>query len=142
MGFSSVNLLFEQFLYNEEIYDKYAKKCYKIKDKFNLILNDLSKTHYIIGYGAAAKGNTFLNFSAAKLDYIIDDNPMKHNLLTPGSNIPIESPNSLKFQKNRPTVYIPLAWNFFEEIKNKINEATAKKNFYLFYFPEVKVEFL
>lgn len=142
MGFSGVNTLFEEFLYNEEIYDKYAKRCYEIRDEFNSIIKDLSKSHILIGYGAAAKGNTFLNFAYASLDYIIDDNPLKCGLLTPGSNIPIVNPEILQYHTKIPTIYIPLAWNFFSEIRKKINTLTNSKNFYLTYFPEVKIQYL
>jgi 2-polyprenyl-3-methyl-5-hydroxy-6-metoxy-1,4-benzoquinol methylase len=141
MGLSSVNLLFEEFLYNEEIYEKYAKRCYEIRNEFNLIIKDLSKSHMLVGYGAAAKGNTFLNFAYASLDYIVDDNPLKCGLLTPGSNIPIVDPKILEFHAKIPTVYIPLAWNFHNEIKNKINSKTNSKNLYLKYFPRVEITY-
>ena len=141
IGASSVNTKFEDFLYNENIYDEYSKKCYEIKNTFNSILNDLSKTHILVGYGAAAKGNTFLNFTKAKLNYIIDDNILKCGLLTPGSDIYIMDRNTLKNHRHLPIVYIPLAWNFFNEIKNNINTITQSKNLYLKYFPEVKVEY-
>lgn len=139
---SSVDNENEKFLYEEKIYDEYAKKCYKIKEDFNSTIKNLEKTHLLIGYGAAAKGNTFLNFAKKSLNYIIDDNPLKVGLYTPGSNVIIISPEELSNFKNIPVVYIPLAWNFFNEIKNKINTKTEKSNLYLKYFPEVKVEFI
>lgn len=142
MGFSGVNTLFEDFLYNEEIYDKYSKRCYEIRDEFNSILRDLSKSHMLVGYGAAAKGNTFLNFAYASLDYIIDDNPLKCDLLTPGSNIPIVNPKILHGHAKIPTIYVPLAWNFFNEIRKKINTVTGTRNFYLTYFPEVNIQYI
>lgn len=142
MGLSEINTLFEDFLYNEEIYDKYAQRCYEIRDEFNAAIRDLSKSHMLIGYGAAAKGNTFLNFAYASLDYIVDDNPLKCGLLTPGSNIPIVDPDILEYNTKIPTIYIPLAWNFYNEIKNKVNFKTKSKNLYLKYFPEIKVEYI
>jgi SAM-dependent methyltransferase len=139
---SSVNNESENFLYNEKIYDAYAKKCYKIKNDFICAIKDLKKTHTLVGYGAAAKGNTFLNFAKVSLDYIIDDNKLKVGLYTPGSDTIIVGPETLDKNKNIPIVYIPLAWNFFNEIKNKINTKTQKKNLYLKYFPKVKVELI
>ena len=47
----------------------------------------MSGKYPVIGYGAAAKGNTFLNFTDVKLDYVIDDNELKQGLYTPGTNI-------------------------------------------------------
>ena len=142
IGASETNTSLENFLYNDDIYSKYAKRCYEIRDEFNSILTDLSKSHIIVGYGAAAKGNTFLNFAYASLDYIIDDNPLKCDLLTPGSNISIVNPKILQAHAKIPTVYVPLAWNFFDEITKKINMATGTRNFYLTYFPEVNIQYI
>lgn len=69
----------------------------------------------VVGYGAAAKANTVLNAAEITLDYIVDDNPLKWGLLTPGRNIPICSPERL-VQEERPLVLLLLAWNFEEEI--------------------------
>jgi hypothetical protein len=77
--------------------------------------------YLIVGYGAAAKGNTILNFGNIQLDYIVDDNPLKHNLFTPGAKIPIvpfDHINSINGTEE--IVWIPLAWNFFTEIKQNI----------------------
>lgn len=77
--------------------------------------------YLIVGYGAAAKGNTILNFGDIQLDYIVDDNPLKHNLFTPGTKIPIvpfDYINSIN--KDEEVVWLPLAWNFFSEIKHNI----------------------
>jgi hypothetical protein len=61
-------------------------------------INDYKQKKYIIiGYGAAAKGMTFLNFCNITFDIIIDDSPLKYNLYTPGSNIVIKD---LLFLKN------------------------------------------
>lgn len=141
MGMSGANDGFEQYLYKKETYDKYAKRCYQIRDDFNSTIKDLSKSHMLVGYGAAAKGNTFLNFTKAYLNYIVDDNPLKWELLTPGSNIPIVGPKILNTHNGLPVIYIPLAWNFFNEIKNKVNTATGTKNLYLKYFPEVGISY-
>jgi len=77
--------------------------------------------YLIVGYGAAAKGNTILNFGNIQLDYIVDDNPLKHNLFTPGTKIPIvpfDHINSIN--STEEIVWLPLAWNFFTEIKQNI----------------------
>lgn len=91
-----------------------------------------------IGFGAAAKGNTFINFSGMKLDYIIDENPLKQGLYTPGSKIPIVSPSKL-LEENNPVVIVPLAWNFYDEIKEKV--LNLKKNvLFVRYFPKFEVD--
>jgi hypothetical protein len=94
-----------------------------------------------VGYGAAAKANTFLNFSKIKLDFIIDDNTLKQNKFTPGQKIPIYSIQKLKKYKNQKRLYIlPLAWNFFDEIKNKIKNYRIKKNdLFIKFHPKVQI---
>ena len=108
----------------------------KIQKKIKL----LKKKELIIGYGAAAKANTFLNFSQIKLDYVIDDNKFKQNKYCPGSKIPIKSRFLLKKIKRR--IYVmPLAWNFYKEIKSRVKKLRPKKNDkFILCFPTFKIE--
>jgi SAM-dependent methyltransferase len=71
----------------------------------------------MVGYGAAAKGNTLLNFCAVRedfLDYVVDLNPAKQDHLLPGTHIPIRSPDVLK--EDRPDLVVILPWNLRDEI--------------------------
>ena len=125
-----------------ETYKKYEKNVKDLVHDFVETINQYKKQNYkIIGYGAAAKGNTFLNFADIKFDYIIDDNKLKQNLLTPGTNIeivPIEILNN--FDKNEKILFIPLAWNYFSEIRLRINKVRNNQNdLYMRYFPKVSV---
>lgn len=129
-------------LLNLETYKKYEKNVKYLVNEFVETVNQYKKQNYkIIGYGAAAKGNTFLNFADVKLDYIIDDNKLKQNLLTPGTNIeivPVEILNN--FDKNEKILFIPLAWNYFSEIRLRINKVRNNQNdLYMRYFPKVSV---
>lgn len=72
----------------------------------------------LVGYGSPAKATTLLNYfeiTNEHLDYIIDDNPLKHNKFVPGVKIPIFSREKLK--ESIPDVIVVMAWNFFEDIK-------------------------
>ena len=90
----------------------------------------------VVGYGAAAKGMTVLNANDIKLDWIVDDNELKQGLLTPGTNIPIKDRSSLDIDEH--IVVIPLAWNFFDEIKSNVEEIRQDKSTqYVQYFPRV-----
>ena len=90
----------------------------------------------VVGYGAAAKGMTVLNANDIKLDWIVDDNQLKQGLLTPGTNIPIKDRSSLDIDEH--IVVIPLAWNFFDEIKSNVEEIRKDKSTqYVQYFPRV-----
>ena len=81
----------------------------------------------LVGYGAAAKGNTVLNFGQIKLDYIVDDNPMKRRHFTPGMRIPIVSLEHIN-ELNKDVIWIPLSWNFFKEIKQKVENSRNNPN--------------
>ena len=140
--------------YNSQIIDflKYIPKNYKIiiiENSADINLkNEINKLYqnvdiYLnsnLGYGAAAKANTFINFSRIKFDFIIDDNKFKQNKFCPGSKIPIRSINVLnKIKQN--IVIVPLAWNFYSEIKSKVIKLRKnKKDKFLLCFPKLKLD--
>ena len=73
----------------------------------------------IVGYGSPAKATTALNYfgiTNKQIDYIIEDNQLKHNKIVPGVNIPIYPKE--KAELNLPDIILVLAWNFFEEVKS------------------------
>jgi len=130
----------EQGLYSLETYIEYAKRCIKVTQDFNEELQKFKQKGYkTVGYGAAAKGNTFLNFAQADLDYIVDDNELKWDLYTPGRNIPIRDPAVLADEDPEKLLVVPLAWNFFDEISKRANEITNSELSFIRYFPEVRV---
>ena len=122
-------------------YEIFANQAEFIKDCLIDGLNKFKNQGYtLIGYGAAAKGNTLLNYISYKLDYIIDDNPMKEGYLTPGMDIEIHSIKLLE-QNFEKICFIPLAWNFFKEIKERIEKVRDTKNdIFIRYFPNYKEE--
>jgi hypothetical protein len=124
-------------------YPKYSLKCYKATFKLKNKLEKLKKSGYmIVGYGAAAKGNTLLNFGNIELDFIVDDNPLKQGLLTPGRNIRIESPKVLvDLDPKIKVAFVPLAWNFYPEIKRRIQSIrNSKGDIFITYFPKLIIE--
>ena len=76
----------------------------------------------IVGYGAAAKGNTFLNFAGITLPVIFEDNPLKVGRYAPGSLSPIASSEDVS-SLNDPICVLVLAWNFADEIIRRVREA-------------------
>ena len=127
-------------LYNLDTYVEYAKKCKKVTEDFKQELKNFKEKDYkIVGYGAAAKGNTFLNFAQADLDYIVDDNDLKWGLLTPGRDILIKDSRCLSEEDPEKLVVVPLAWNFFDEISERANKITDSELSFIRYFPEVRV---
>jgi hypothetical protein len=131
-------------LYQPETYIKYAERCNKIVADLVVAVTNYSRLEVgwaAVGYGAPAKGMTLLNYSGLKLDFIIDDNPLKQGRFTPGSSIPIV-PASELHNYTDAIVFVPLAWNFYDEIVTKIRamrEDNPNKKFdrYITYFPTV-----
>jgi hypothetical protein len=101
-----------------------------------------SDGYKVVGYGAAAKGNTLLNYINEPLDLIIDDSPLKQNMYAPGTNSPIKSTDALKeYSKEDKILFMPLAWNFFTEISQRIKQVRNEpQDLFLKYFPEVEVK--
>ena len=108
-------------------YQKFADKIYKIRSNVINNLNILKKKNQqIIGYGSPAKATTALNFFGVtnQIDYIIEDNRLKHGKFLPGVKIPIFSKNKLN---KKVSAILVLAWNFFDDIKK--NNSSLSDNF-------------
>jgi len=125
-----------------ETYVEYARKAQQaVADLKEAIVAYRAEGFVIAGYGAAAKGMTLLNFGNIALDFIIDDNPMKQGKFSPGMRIPVVSIDMLDECNDLNVAFVPLAWNFFDEIKRKIK--TKRDNaddVFIRYFPTIKVE--
>ena len=86
------------------------------------LLEYKSKGYKIVGYGSTAKSNTMLNYIGAEgiFDSIIDENPGKVGKYTPGLCIPVVSMDEILYTSD--TLFVVLAWNFFDEIRTKLRE--------------------
>ena len=131
-----------QILLNEE--DAYGMKSLNFYINFqksvNVIKNDLltflienvNKGKIIAAYGAAAKGNTLLNYCGIKSDlikYVCDAAIAKQGKFLPGSHIPIKKPEYLL--SNKPDYVIILPWNISDEvIKQNIELYNTNVQFY------------
>ena len=105
---------------NFQTYKKFGEKVYKIRDNVIKNIKKLkNKNNLIIGYGAPAKATTALNFFGIsnEINFIIEDNKLKHNKFVPGVKIPIKNKSYIKNSKN---TIIVLAWNFYKDIKKII----------------------
>lgn len=111
-------------LNNVTTYERFAQRITKSKSnllQFLASVKESKKT--IVGYGAAAKANTLLNYCGIGVDYIeyiVDDNPLKQGLFTPGTHIPV-LPSSALFER-RPDCILVLAWNLVDEIVTKVRQ--------------------
>jgi SAM-dependent methyltransferase len=94
----------------------------------------------IAGYGAAAKGNTLLNYcgvGADFIDYVVDKNPYKQNCFLPGSHIPIYGPE--KIAETRPDDVLILPWNIKEEVMEQMRHIRAWGGKFVVAIPRVAV---
>ena len=111
---------------NFKTYTNFAKKVYKIRSIVRGNILKMKKNNMkIIGYGSPAKATTALNFFGIsnEIDYIVEDNKLKHGKFLPGMRIPIKSKTDIK---DKPDCALVLAWNFFDEIKRKNSDLADK----------------
>ena len=97
-------------------YKDFGKKVYEIRECKKKHFKIKDKNKLIIGYGAPAKATTALNFFGIsnEIDFIVEDNKLKHNKFIPGVKIPIKDKSHIK---NKDNILVVLAWNFFKDIK-------------------------
>lgn len=105
-----------------EYYQSFQMQADKIKNDFLSYLVDAKRNGLkIAAYGAAAKGNTLLNYAGVKPDlmpYVADKNPHKQGKFLPGSRVPIVS--EARFMSDRPDQIIILPWNLKEEVMEQL----------------------
>lgn len=105
-------------LFQLATYERFAARVGRNKEKLWSILHRLkSRGARIAGYGAPAKGNTLLNYYGIgpdTLEYLVDRNPLKQGLYSPGMHIPICPVE--KLLEDQPDYVLLLAWNFADEI--------------------------
>jgi len=124
-----------------QTYEMYAQKCYGVLEQLKEAISEYRINYRIVGYGAAAKGMTLINAGNLFFDFVIDDNPMKQGKYCPGSHIPVVSIDELDKYADTSIIFIPLAWNFFDEISAKIKAKRNNPNDkFLRYFPKVTVD--
>ncbi len=109
-----------------ETYKKFGEKVYEIRDNVLSNIKKLkSQNKKIIGFGAPAKATTSLNFFGVKdeIDFIVEDNKLKHKKFIPGVKIPIKNKTEIK---NKDNIILVLAWNFYDSIKENNSNLSNK----------------
>jgi SAM-dependent methyltransferase len=103
-------------------YQGFQWRAEKIKDDFvSFLIEAKRQGKRVAGYGAAAKGNTLLNFSGCRRDlisYVVDLNPAKQGSFLPGSRIPVVSEDVL--YRDKPDYVVILPWNLKAEVMHQL----------------------
>lgn len=122
-------------------YEDFQKKALQVKLGFTRFLSQ-QKLHekVIVGYGAAAKGNTLLNYCGTtndQIDFVVDANPHKQNKWLPGSHIEVVQEDRIK--QIKPDFIIILPWNLQEEIVEKLDYVRDWGGKFVVAIPELKI---
>ena len=145
----SINTAVEDLLFEEkesglqslDLYLKFQEKADKVKDDFLLFLLEQKKAgHKVAAYGAAAKGNTLLNYAGVKpdlLSFVCDAALAKQRKYMPGSHIPILPPEELFVSKLDYIVILP--WNIAAEVKEQNAALVAQGVKFVTAVPELKI---
>lgn len=126
---------------NIDFYNNFQEKSEKIKTDLTLLLLRLkNEGKKVIAYGAAAKGNTMMNFSGIRSDlvtYVVDKSPSKIGKFMPGSRIPIVDESIIT--KEQPDFVLILPWNLKTEIESQLSYIREWEGQFIVSVPSLEV---
>ena len=124
-----------------DFYRGFQEHAEKVKNDFlKFLIEKKAQGKLVVGYGAAAKGNTLLNFAGVKSDlikYVVDRSPHKQGKFMPGSRIPIVSEDRLKSDK--PDFVVIFPWNLSAEIANQLKYLSSSGTEFVIAVPHLEV---
>lgn len=125
-----------------EYYDDFQERVDRIKySTIEFLIDQKKKGKKVIGYGAAAKGNTLLNYCGIKgndlIKFVVDASPHKQNRLLPGSHIPVVDQEEIK--KYKPDYVIILPWNLKNEISDQLSFIREWGGKFVIFIPELTI---
>ena len=128
-------------LNNKQGFQELQKKTESIRENtLSFIRERKEKGQTIVAFGAAAKGNIFLNYcgiDSNDIIFVVDDTPAKQGKFLPGSHIPIVAAEAIRNIK--PNIIIILPWNFRAELCKKLNFIKEWGGQLVTFIPEIKV---
>ncbi len=123
-------------------YRSFQKRADKIKDDLlAFLIRAKARGQKVVAYGAAAKGNTLLNYAGVRPDLlpcVFDAAPSKQGKYLPGSHIPIFAPNTMK--KHNVNVVLVLPWNIAGEVRTSVERIMRKRVKFAVAVPELKIK--
>jgi hypothetical protein len=131
----------EAGLFERHTYVEHAARVERIRSELMALLRDLKRQgKRLAGYGAPAKGSTLLNYYGIGpdlLEFLADRNQLKQGKYSPGTHIPVVSPDVIADSK--PDYLLILAWNFADEIMEQQEEFRAAGGKFILPIPEPRV---
>jgi 2-polyprenyl-3-methyl-5-hydroxy-6-metoxy-1,4-benzoquinol methylase len=128
-------------LTNIETYQAFAERVKGTKRRIlDFLIRAKEEDKHIVGYGAAAKGNTLLNYCGIRsdfIDYVVDRNPHKQGMFLPGTHLPIYSPEMVR--ESKPDYLFILPWNIKEEIMEQMEYIREWGGKFVVPIPEVVI---
>jgi SAM-dependent methyltransferase len=122
-------------------YQGFQARVDLVRDGFLSFLDDAKrKGRRIAAYGAAAKGNTLLNYCGLGTDriaYVVDRNPHKQGRFLPGSHLPILGPEAVF--ETKPDDLVILPWNLADEIVQEMADIRAWGGRFVIAVPEIRI---
>ncbi|MGI8583195.1 MAG: methyltransferase domain-containing protein [Chitinophagaceae bacterium] len=124
-----------------DFYNNFLQKALKVKlDITDFLIKQKRENKKVAAYGAAAKGNTLLNYCGIKndlIDFVVDANPHKQNKFLPASHIPVMDEDELK--KTKPGYVIILPWNLKKEITAQLDYIKEWGGKFVVAIPELEI---
>jgi SAM-dependent methyltransferase len=124
-----------------ETYTTFQGRANKVKNDLLAFLIEQKRTgKRVAAYGAAAKGNTLLNYSGVKPDllaYVCDAASAKQGKFLPGSHIPIKAPQALR--DDPPDFVLILPWNIVFEVRDQLADLAARGARFVTAIPDLKI---
>ncbi|MBA2642204.1 MAG: class I SAM-dependent methyltransferase [Actinobacteria bacterium] len=128
-------------LFSAETYDAFRSRVERLREQLVELLAGLEQEGMTVaGYGASARGNTLLNYCGIgpeTLDFVVDRNPLKHGLFTPGMHIPVVPVERLL--ETQPDYVLVIAWNFADEIIAQLDDYRVRGGRFILPIPEPRV---
>jgi SAM-dependent methyltransferase len=124
-----------------ETYTEFQKRADRVKDDLVAFLIEQKRAgRRVAAYGAAAKGNTLLNYAGVRPDllpYVCDAAGSKQGRFMPGSHIPIRSPEALR--ENPPDYVVILPWNIAHEVRTQLADLVRSGTRFVTAVPELSL---
>lgn len=128
-------------LLDNEVYQQFQEKANFVKyELLEFLIHAKKENKKVIAYGAAAKGNTLLNYAGVKndlIDMVVDKSPYKQGKYLPGSHIPVVDDRVIKEVK--PDYILILPWNIKSEIIDQLSYARSWNCQFVIAIPSLEI---